>query len=107
MAHVKLSADDIILAYHTIEVADYSKIYTLVCRADINKPNSWNLIPSTDIAVINNRVEFDVYVRAVQEVQKFQEHKYPGLKEIKKTLSGEIDKFHNVILSQLHDQKTK
>ena len=108
MAHVKLNADDIILTHRQVRDATYYKVYTLVCRADINKPNSWNLSPSTDLAVIgNNWAECELYIQGIKDVQRFQELKYPDVKVIRQSLASEITKFHDLINSMYYEPKTK
>lgn len=103
MAFVKINADDLILDYHLAN----TDVYTLVCRADINRPDKWNYIPSTDM------VRFDMcgnerhmYIMAVRQVMHIQEVKWPQIKEIKNQLQSEIDKFHNT-LNTVYNTKTK
>ncbi len=108
MAYVKLSADDIILAHRYIRDADYYKVYILFCRTDINKPNLWNLIPSTDVVVIGNSWgECQLYNHAIEEIKKIQEYKYPKIKEVKATLASEIDQFYKMINALHHSDKSK
>lgn len=108
MAYAKLKADDIILSHRLVRDATFYKVFTLVCRADINKPNSWNLLPSTDVTVFsNNWAACEMYVQAIKDVKKIQEYKYPGVKEVRATLSLEIDKFNEMINTLYCGDKTK
>ncbi len=108
MAHVKLGTDDLILAYRNVHEDNYYKVFTLVCRADIHKPNSWNLIPSIDIALVDNKwEECAMYLQAIKDVQFIQEYKYPKIKEVKAMLEPEIDKFHQTINALYQKTKTK
>ncbi len=103
MSFVKINTDDLILACHY----EQNDVYTLVCRADINRPNKWNLIPSMDM------VRFDIcgnerhmYITGLNQVMRIQETKYPRIKEIKQHLQSEIDKFHQT-LDAVYNTKTK
>lgn len=108
MAYVKLGTDDLILDYTNAREDNYYKVFTLVCRADINKPNSWHLMPSVDIAVIGNTwAECAMYIQAIKDVQAFQEYKYPKIKEVKAALEPEIEKFHKTIDALYRKTKTK
>ena len=108
MAYVKLNTDDLILAYTHIRSDEYYKVFTLVCRADTNKPNSWNLIPSMDITVIGNKwSECAMYIQAIKDVQRYQEYKYTHINEVKEMQKTEIKKFHMLVDTLYHDQKTK
>ncbi len=103
MSFVKINTDDLILDYH---LAD-NDVYTLVCRADINRPDKWNMIPSTDM------VRFDMcgnerhlYISAIKRTQLLQSIKYPQVNKIKEVLQSDIDKFHKT-LGILYNTKTK
>lgn len=104
MTFVKINTDDLILDYHLAN----TDVYTLVCRADINRPDKWNYFPSTDM------VRFDMcgnerhmYIMAVKQVMRLQEIKYPKIPEIKHRLQSEIEKFHDLINSMYYEPKTK
>ena len=103
MSFVKINTDDLILACHY----EQNDVYTLVCRADINRPDKWNLTPSMDM------VRFDMsgnerymYITGLNQVMRIQETKYPQIKEIKRRLQPEIDKFHQT-LDAVYNTKTK
>lgn len=103
MSFVKINTDDLILACHY----EQNDVYTLVCRADINRPNKWNLVPSMDM------VRFDIcgnerhmYITGLNQVMRIQETKYPRIKEIKQHLQSEIDKFHQT-LDAVYNTKAK
>lgn len=103
MSFVKINTDDLILEYRCIQ----NDVYTLVCRADINRPDQYNLIPSMDM------VRFDMcgnerhmYITGLNQVMRIQETKYPKIKEIKQYLQPEIDKFHQT-LDAVYNTKTK
>ncbi len=95
MGHVKLNTDDLILDYHTVN----RDVYTLVCRADITKPNSWNLMPSIDLVRFDlSGNEQHMYTAAIHQIQRLQEIKYPKVNKIKEMLQSEIDNFHKTIV---------
>lgn len=103
MTYVKINADDLILDYHLVN----NDVYTLVCRADINRPDRWNYIPSIDM------VRFDVcgnerhmYVMAVNQVMHLQKIKYPQIQKIKQQMQSQIEIFHNT-LNTAYNTKTK
>ncbi len=103
MTFVKINTDDLILDYH---LADCD-VYTLVCRADINRPDKWNYIPSTDMVRFDRMGnERHMYIMAVKQVIRIQQIKYPKVSEIKHQLHSEIEKFHN-ILNTAYNTKTK
>ncbi len=103
MTFVKINTDDLILDYH---LAD-SDVYTLVCRADINRPDKWNYFPSTDMVRFDGcGNERHMYITAVKQVMRIQEIKYPKIQEIKHQLQSEIEKFHNT-LNAVYNTKTK
>lgn len=103
MTFVKINTDDLILDYNTVG----NDVYTLVCRANINKPDQWNMVPSTDM------VRFDLcgnerqlYISAIKRTQLLQSIKYPQVNKIKELLQSDIDKFHKT-LGILYNTKTK
>lgn len=66
MAYMKINTDDLILDKKIVSDNTYRYIYTMVCRADINKTNRWNMIPSTEMAVFNKAApEWDVICRVL------------------------------------------
>ena len=103
MSFVKINTDDLILDYRHV----HNDVYTLVCRADINRPDKWNLVPSTDMVRFNvSGTESYMYVTALKQVMRLQELKYPKVSEIKNMLQSEVDKFHKT-LDTLYNVKTK
>ena len=103
MTYVKINADDLILDYHLAN----NDVYTLVCRADINRPDRWNYIPSIDM------VRFDMcgneqhmYFMAVKQVMRLQKIKYPQIQKIKQQMQSQIEMFHNT-LNTAYNTKTK
>ncbi|MDW2958525.1 MAG: hypothetical protein R8M37_01810 [Alphaproteobacteria bacterium] len=103
MAHVKLNADDLILSYHAVN----NDVYTLVCRADLNKPTTWYLVPSMDFVRFDmSGNERHLYITAIHQLQQLQSIKYPKVNMIKEMLQSEIDKFHNT-LNTIYNTKTK
>lgn len=103
MSFVKINTDDLILDYNTMD----NDVYTLVCRADINRPDKWNMIPSTDM------VRFDMcgnerhlYIAAIKQTQLLQSIRYPQVNKIKEALQSDIAKFHKT-LGILYNAKTK
>ena len=103
MTFVKINTDDLILDYH---LAD-TDVYTLVCRADINRPDKWNYFPSTDMVRFDKySTERHMYIMAVNQVMRIQEIKYPEIQKIKHQLRSEIEKFHNT-LNTAYNIKTK
>lgn len=101
----KLNTRDLIIDVH--EFGERNKnvsrehIYTLVCRADLNKANSWILMPEVDIATFYDSNNANEYRHCVNLVQRYQALKYPELSRIKDVLQSEIDMFHKMI-TQLH-----
>lgn len=103
MTYVKINTDDLILDYHLAN----TDVYTLVCRADINRPDRWNLIPSTDMVRFNMcGNEQDMYIAAVKQVMRIQEIKHPQIQGVKRKMQSEIEKFHNT-LKMVYNTKTK
>lgn len=104
MSFVKINADNLILDYHIAN----NDVYTLVCRSDISKPNSWNLIPSIDFVRFDNPLaERQLYITAIHQVQRLQEIKYPKVNKIKEILQSEIDNFHKTIDIMYRTEKIK
>ncbi len=98
----KLSTRDLIIDYQYItEHTSGKHIYTLVCRADLHKTNSWNLIPDVDIATFNDDSKANEYCNCVNQVLRYQAIKYPGVPKIRECLQSEIDSFRKII-TQLH-----
>lgn len=103
MSHVKINVDNLILDYHAVN----NDVYTLVCRSDIAKPNSWNLIPGIDVVRFDlSGNERHMYIGAIRQIQRLQEIKYPKLNKIKEMLQSEIDNFHRTI-DMSYMEKTK
>lgn len=103
MAHVKLNADDLILSYHAVN----NDVYTLVCRADFNKPTTWNMAPSMDFVRFDmSGNERHLYITAINQLQQLQSIKYPKVNTIKEMLQSEIDRFHDT-LNTMYNTKTK
>ena len=103
MAHVKLNADDLILSYHAVN----NDVYTLVFRADIDKPTTWNLVPSMDFVRFDmSGNERHLYITAIHQLQQLQLIRYPNVNIIKEMLQSEIDNFHNT-LNTMYNTKTK
>lgn len=103
MSFVKINTDDLILACHY----EQNDVYTLVCRADINRPDTWNYIPSMDMVRFDmSGNERQLYITGLKQVMRIQETKYPKIKEIKQRLQPEIDKFHQT-LDAVYNTKTK
>ena len=101
----KLNTRDLIIDVHEFgernKDVSYEHVYTLVCRADLNKANSWNLAPEVDIATFYNSNNANEYRRCVSQVRRYQALKYPELSRLKTVLQSEMDMFHKMI-AQLH-----
>ncbi len=76
-------------------------VYTLVCRADLNKNNSWILIPEVDIATFGDSESANEYQACVNQVQRYQALKYPKLPIVREQLTEHINTFRKTI-AQLH-----
>lgn len=105
MSAIKINADDLILEYRQVN----NHVYTLVLRADINRPDRWNALPNTDMVVFSEKqaLEFQDYINAIIRVQAFQRIKYPKMHEIEKTMRSEVDKFNQAIDGVYFGKQTK
>lgn len=105
MSHIKINTDDLILAYRQVN----NHVYTLVLRADINRPDRWNAVPNTDMLVFSERqaLEFQDYIKAIHLVQAFQRIKYPQMPEIEQRMRSEVDKFNQAIEIAYFGKQTK
>ena len=105
MSAIKINADDLILAYRQVN----NHVYTLVLRADINRPDRWNAVPNTDMVVFSEKqgLEFQDYVNAIPRVQAFQRIKYPKLLEIEQRMRSEVSEFNRAIDSVYLGKQTK
>ena len=105
MSVIKINTDDLILAYRHAN----NHVYTLVLRADINRPDRWNAVPNTDMLVFSERqaLEFQDYISAIQQVQAFQRIKYPQMPELEKTMRSEVDRFNQAIDNVYFGKQTK
>ncbi len=105
MSYIKINADDLILDYRQVN----NHVYTLVLRADINRPDRWNALPSTDMVVFSEKqaLEFQDYINAIIRVQAFQRIKYPSMPEVETAMRSEVDKFNQAIDSVYLGKQTK
>lgn len=95
MSAIKINADDLILEHRLLN----NVAYTLVLKADMYKPNTWGMIPNTNMVVFNEKTASEItqYNQAIQDLRKFQEIKYPKIREIKASLQSEINIFNQLI----------
>lgn len=108
MAYMKINTDDLILDKKIVSDNTYRYIYTMVCRADINKSNRWNMIPSTEMAVFNKAApEWECYLQGINETQRYQLQKYPGITDLRKQMANEIASWHQMLDSMYGMSKTK
>lgn len=94
----QINTNDLILDAIIKNSGAYDIFYTLVCRADKNKPHQWNLIPETDIT-ITYRGEADYCIRKenIREVMKWQSVRYPQINQLRESLKTEIEQFNTMV----------
>ena len=94
MSYIKINTDDLILDYKSVN----NDVYTLVCRADMHKPNSWSLVPGIDLVRFDlSGTERHMYIATIRQIQQLQEIRCSQVNKIKEMLKSEIDAFHKTI----------